>query len=100
MCAVRGNLVDVAGDDPRLNKRDYRRLRVLVLERDRHECQIKGPTCTRYATVVDHIIARADGGDFWNPNNLRAACRACNGVGGAEIANRRIANRYEYETRW
>ena len=88
------------GNDSRLTEPGYRRLRLLVLERDRWVCQIKGPTCTHAATAVDHIIARADGGDMYNPANLRAACKACNGVGGAEIANRRIAARFDYETRW
>ena len=94
----------MASDDPRLNSAEWRTLRRWVIDRDLGLCQIKGETCTRYATCVDHIVARADGGDLWNPHNLRAACRSCNGVGGAEIANRRQA-RYrsgvaEYVTRW
>lgn len=94
----------MAGNDPRLTEPGYRRLRLLVLERDRGECQIKGPTCTHAATVVDHVIPRADGGDMYDPANLRAACQACNNRGGAEVANRRMA-RYrtgvaEYVSRW
>ena len=94
----------VTGSDPRLTEPGYRRLRLMILERDRGACQIKGPTCTHAATVVDHIIARADGGDMYNPDNLRAACRACNNRGGADVANRRRA-RYrttvaDYVTRW
>jgi 5-methylcytosine-specific restriction endonuclease McrA len=81
----------MAGNDPRLTEPGYRRLRLLVLARDGERCQIKGPTCTQAATVVDHVIARADGGDMYDPANLRAACRACNNRGGAEIANRRMA---------
>lgn len=81
----------MAGNDPRLTEPGYRRLRLLVLERDRWRCQINGPTCTHAATVVDHVIARADGGDMYDPANLRAACRPCNNRGGAEIANRRMA---------
>jgi 5-methylcytosine-specific restriction protein A len=64
--------------DPRLNTRAYRRLRVWILDRDRHACQIHGPNCTRAATEVDHVICRADGGDCFDPSNLRAACRPCN----------------------
>ena len=41
---------------------------------------------------------------MYNPDNLRAACRACNNRGGADVANRRRA-RYrtgvaDYLTRW
>jgi 5-methylcytosine-specific restriction endonuclease McrA len=44
---------------------------------------------------VDHIVAVADGGsNDWD--NLRAACRTCNGQGGAQIANDRRADRYRY----
>ena len=60
--------------DPRLNTWAWRHLRRHILDRDLGLCQIKGPGCTRYATCVDHIIDRADGGDMYNPANLRAAC--------------------------
>jgi 5-methylcytosine-specific restriction endonuclease McrA len=66
----------------------YRRLRLAVLDRDLWLCQVKGPTCTRYATQVDHIVARHDGGPVFDPANLRASCRSCNSTGGAEITNR------------
>ena len=94
----------MTGKDRRLTEPGYRRLRLLVLARDRGVCQINGPTCTHVATVVDHIIARADGGDCYDPHNLRAACRACNNRGGAQITNERRA-RYSttvarYATRW
>jgi 5-methylcytosine-specific restriction protein A len=94
----------MTGKDRRLTEPGYRRLRLLILERDHYQCQINGPTCTKAATVVDHIIARADGGDVYDPNNLRASCFTCNAKGGAEVANRRMA-RYRttaanYESRW
>jgi 5-methylcytosine-specific restriction protein A len=81
--------------------RGYRDLCDYVLARDRNLCQIQGPTCTRVATEVDHIVARADGGDVWAASNLRASCRACNARRGAERTN---AARYRtglarYETR-
>lgn len=76
--------------DPRLTSPAWRRLRLLVLDRDRWVCQLCGGT----ATCVDHVVARADGGDMWNPANLRAACRRCNNQGGAELTNRRRAARY------
>jgi 5-methylcytosine-specific restriction endonuclease McrA len=73
--------------DPRLTTPGYRRLRLAVLDRDRWVCQIGGPGCTQAATQVDHVVARADGGDCWDPRNLRAACRTCNGRGGALRTN-------------
>jgi 5-methylcytosine-specific restriction endonuclease McrA len=87
--------------DPRLWSRAYRNLCRYVLARDRNRCQIHGPRCTQYATEVDHVIARADGGDLFDPANLRAACRACNAGRGAQRTNER---RYRdsvarYETR-
>jgi 5-methylcytosine-specific restriction endonuclease McrA len=66
----------------------WRGLRLAVLDRDLWLCQIKGPTCTRYATEVDHIVARVDGGGD-EPANLRASCRACNCRAGAERTNSR-----------
>lgn len=93
----------MAGNDPRLKDPRYQALRLAILDRDHWTCQIKGPTCAHFATTVDHIIARHDGGDFWDVTNLRAACKKCNGVGGAEIANRRFSyatTEPEYETRW
>lgn len=77
--------------DRRLTSGPYRALRLAVLDRDRWTCQINGPTCTKAATEVDHIVARADGGAMWDSANLRAACRACNSRGGALITNARRA---------
>lgn len=65
-------------------------------------CQIKADGCTTYATCVDHIIGRADGGDCWAPANLRAACRACNSRDGAARTNARRGYHTtiaQYETR-
>jgi len=91
----------MATRDPRLWGRAYRELRLWVLARDGYLCQIHGPRCSRYATQVDHVVARADGGDLFNPANLRAACRPCNA---RLAANRTNALRYRttravYETR-
>jgi 5-methylcytosine-specific restriction protein A len=71
-----------------LQSRWWRRLRLAVLDRDLWLCQVKGPTCTRYATEVDHIVARADGGSD-DQQNLRASCRPCNSRGGAMLTNSR-----------
>jgi len=56
----------------------WRRLRLQILERDGYMCQIKGPKCTKRATAVDHIVPVNDGGAFYDPTNLRAACQWCN----------------------
>jgi 5-methylcytosine-specific restriction endonuclease McrA len=76
--------------DPRLRSPAYRRLRLWVLDRDRHQCQIRDAGCTHIGTEVDHIIARADGGEIYAPTNLRAACRHCNSARGAARTNSRL----------
>ena len=53
-------------------------IRLQVLERDEHTCRIQGPRCTTRATHVDHIIPWSEGGAPYDPDNLRAACTACN----------------------
>lgn len=52
------------------------RLSRIVLERDGHQCQLRGAKCTGVATTLDHIRPRATGGD--GLDNLRAACAWCN----------------------
>jgi 5-methylcytosine-specific restriction endonuclease McrA len=64
-----------------------------VIDRDLGLCQIKGPHCTTYATEVDHIVPRIEGGALFDPANLRAACRACNSRAGAQLGNSRAAAR-------
>jgi len=54
------------------------RVRRAILERDGHLCQIRSPKCTGHATHVDHIIPTTQGGAWWDPTNLRAACQNCN----------------------
>lgn len=56
----------------------WQRLRVQILNRDRHTCQINGPACKVHADQVDHIINIAAGGAQLDPANLQAACSACN----------------------
>jgi 5-methylcytosine-specific restriction endonuclease McrA len=90
--------------DAELGSPAWKRLRLFVLARDGGRCRIRGPRCKEWATEVDHVVARADGGDTWNPDNLRAACRPCNSAGGAEVGNRRrwrySTTEPEYETRF
>lgn len=56
----------------------WQRLRKQILNRDQYLCQIQAPRCTTHATHVDHIQPVTDGGAWWDPNNLRAACKNCN----------------------
>ena len=88
------------GIDPRYGTPAWKKTRQLILERDRHRCQIKGARCLGYATETDHIDAVIDGGDFWNPNNLRAACRPCNAGRGADHTNRHRTLEAEYVGRF
>jgi len=45
----------MASQDASLWTTGYRRMRLAVLDRDLWLCQIHGPTCTHWATEVDHI---------------------------------------------
>ena len=58
--------------------RAWPKVRLAVLARDGWRCRIESPVCTGRATEVDHIVRLADGGDWWDPANLRAACQPCN----------------------
>jgi 5-methylcytosine-specific restriction endonuclease McrA len=56
----------------------WKTVRLEVLARDKHKCQIAGAKCTIIADQVDHIIPVAYGGAWWDTDNLRASCRNCN----------------------
>jgi hypothetical protein len=58
--------------------RQWRAVRLRVLERDGYRCQIRGPRCTGGADVVDHVVDARVTGPVFDPENLRAACRSCN----------------------
>lgn len=62
------------------SSRRWRKLRAVILQRDGYTCKVprNGRPCGAHATHVDHIVPRADGGDMWDPSNLRAACAPCN----------------------
>lgn len=64
--------------DKRYTGSVWRRVRREILARDSEQCQIRLANCEGVATQVDHIIPSADGGAFYDPDNLRAACSACN----------------------
>jgi 5-methylcytosine-specific restriction endonuclease McrA len=69
-----------------LSTQAYKRLRLAVLDRDLWLCQVRLEGCTRYATQVDHVVPRHEGGAVWDPANLRASCASCN-------VRRRLAGR-------
>ncbi|HXG92648.1 MAG TPA: HNH endonuclease [Blastocatellia bacterium] len=51
--------------------------RASILARDRFRCQYCGVKGTAFELTLDHIIPRSRGGRT-EPDNLCAACRACN----------------------
>ncbi len=60
----------------------WRKLRAVVLKRDRYRCRVGLPGCTLRAPLegghVDHIIPLSQSGDKWDPANCRASCASCN----------------------
>jgi 5-methylcytosine-specific restriction protein A len=100
--------VTVSALSTALTSREWRALRLAILDRDGWQCQIRGPRCATVATTVDHIVRPDDGGSIWNETNLRAACRPCNSRRGAIDGNaqrRRAAFTYrrmipQTFTRW
>ena len=85
---------------PRRRGRPWERTRRYVLQRDGYRCQIAGPTCTRTATQVDHIVPLAAGGNELDPTNLRAACSTCNASRGGKVAARTLATYGRTQSRW
>lgn len=73
----------------------WTRLRLAILDRDGHTCQIAGPGCTHYATHVDHITSVKHGGTN-DPANLRAACVHCNTSRGAKNGNAARSTGYSW----
>ena len=63
------------------NTAKWRRVREVVLLRDSYTCQIHLPNiCGLRATMVDHIIPIAEGGEPFDELNLRVACGPCKGL--------------------
>lgn len=56
----------------------WRKVRLTILERDAHICQLRGPNCQIDANEVDHIVPWRSGGALYDPDNLRASCGNCN----------------------
>ncbi len=83
----------------------WRRLRLVVLERDGWKCRIRAPGCTTTATEVDHIIPHSAGGPPYDPANLRASCAYCNRSRGGRVGAQRQreaseAGRYPPALEW
>jgi 5-methylcytosine-specific restriction protein A len=82
----------------------WRRVRLVVLERDGHVCQIRGPRCKVAAGEVDHIVRPELGGAWYDEGNLRAACAPCNrgrgGRVGAALTNARWAKPLRPSREW
>jgi 5-methylcytosine-specific restriction endonuclease McrA len=72
-----------------LSARPWRRLRLLILERDRGICGICGQPG---ATTVDHVRPRSQGGTN-HPGNLRAAHARCNYGRGDRPAGQPVTTR-------
>lgn len=56
----------------------WKAARLEVLRRDGYRCRIQLPKCKTRATHADHIEDWRDGGAWFDPANLRAACASCN----------------------
>jgi len=59
----------------------WRRLRLVILERDGHSCR----WCGGPANTVDHVTPKAHGGSD-DPSNLVAACLRCNSSRGGRTS--------------
>lgn len=71
----------------------WRRLRVAILKRDNHQCQVRLAGCSVVATSVDHIRPVHLSPELaLEPFNCRAACGHCNSVLGARYGNALRAN--------
>jgi 5-methylcytosine-specific restriction protein A len=68
-------------NDQRYQKREWKVLRVSILQRDGYkcaECAKRGKLKT--ANTVDHIVQVTRGGSFTDPNNLQSLCASCHAV--------------------
>jgi 5-methylcytosine-specific restriction endonuclease McrA len=81
----------VAAADVRYHSPQWQRLTRWIRDRDGNLCQVRGKGCTGGATATDHIVSLVEGGDFWDPINLRAVCKHCNSARAHRLARERSA---------
>ena len=60
----------------RTGARSWRRTRAMVLQRDGHQCVIRGPHCGISAVEVDHVQPVSEGGSD-DPDNCQSSCGPC-----------------------
>ncbi len=79
----------------------WKRLRLVILERDGWVCGVcrraidpAARPGSRWAAAVDHVVPILEGGDRWDPANLRACHVRCNSD--RVHARRRIRERRTY----
>ena len=60
----------------RTGARSWRRTRAMVLQRDGHQCVIRGPHCEISAVEVDHVQPVSEGGSD-DPDNCQSSCGSC-----------------------
>lgn len=78
VCCVMARSAEEATPYSGRNRSKWNRVRAVVLERDGGTCQIRSNCDGAPATEVDHVTPWRDGGAWFELENLRAACKACN----------------------
>jgi len=68
-------MISMSRDWANGSTREWRELRLRVLERDAYRCQLKHAECTTVANHVHHLDGKGNGDD---PTRLVAACEWCN----------------------
>ena len=68
-----------AKKNPLYLSKQWRALRGRILVRDAYICQVCFEIVTGRRAHVDHIVELVDGGDPFEPSNLRCLCDRCNG---------------------
>lgn len=56
----------------------WRQLRPVIYDRDRGVCQLCRRPVSTDEYDIDHIVPWLYGGAWFDPSNLRLACRPCN----------------------
>ncbi len=64
--------------DVRYGLARWKKYRIAYLKQNRLCVMCKKVDKIKVANTIDHIIPVSKGGDFWNPDNHQALCKACN----------------------